>query len=91
MDEKELEALKKDAAAKMQAFQEALRAVTESGQKLFAGLWSDAATGAHQRLFEAYSKTRDDMEEAVRLMHEKALEQAHIPKDNPAWKWARKK
>jgi hypothetical protein len=90
MDEEDREALQRDAAAKMQDYQQALHAMTESGQRLFAGIWSDAAANAHQRLVDAYHKTKDEMEEALGRMHEEMLKAANIPPDHPAWKWARK-
>ena len=91
MTDKDIEGLQKDAAAKVQAFQVAVRELIESGQKLAESLWSGAAEATNNRVHEAYKKSKEEMDEALRLMHEKTLENAGVPKDHPAWIWARKR
>ena len=91
MADKDIEGLQKDAAAKVQAFQVAVRELIESGQKLTESLWSGAAEATNSRVHEAYKKSKEEMDEALRLMHEKALDTAGVPKEHPAWIWARKR
>ena len=91
MDDQHLRDLRKDAREKMDAFQRAMHDVVDSGQTLFADTWSDVTAATYQGLSDAYDKTKAEMDEALRLMHEKTLENAGVPKDHPAWIWARKR
>lgn len=85
--------LGQDAAKKQQAFQDVVRRLTESGQRLFAssGSWSEAGSRAHTRLFEEFVETRKAMNRAIRLYHEKALEAAGVPQEHPLWAFVQKK
>ena len=80
------------AAEKQQAFQEALGRLMEFGQRLLrnpSSEWTDAVSREQTHLFEEYCTARDEMDEAISVMYEKALAAAGVPGGHPLWDWSR--
>jgi hypothetical protein len=90
----DVEPFAKDFADKQKAFWDAQERLAESSKKLFAADPSAMSyytiSEAHTRVFNAWSTALKEMNEAARIMHEKAFEAIGLPKDHPLWSLARK-